>query len=372
MDEPDFSDNESVGFPSDVSCNDYTDEEGDPTPEIEIDMDSSIPLSKNSNTQGKAATKAAAAAAAASMTQKSVITKKTIPTTPVNKIQSKAQTQVQSVSSSATKDKDKSKGNDKNNKASEKAKEKDNEEQEKAKEKESQESAADKKFEFNDETIEYFSKDILGHVKKICIPNSAFNNDTALLCLLIKLQIIKEYKCVEKKCKTGKTWLGKPIQLLIHRKNGKMHDLTTSNLELMCPNCYIARYGLDIFMKVIAKAIYKCSYCGYPLNNFTNSKKKEKICMACESRIMTSGYFQQRSQFIDQLSETIDEASTLKKDEFKSSNYYNQVSQFKSFESGSKPSARKTSSENSKTFNDKPIISLNLTVPSIEDLIIEE
>ena len=35
-----------------------------------------------------------------------------------------------------------------------------------------------------------------------------------------------------------------------------------------------------------------------------------------------------------QLSDTIDEASTLKKDEFKSSNYYSQVSQFKSFDSG--------------------------------------
>lgn len=146
-------------------------------------------------------------------------------------------------------------------------------------------------------------------------------------------------------------------------------------MELICANCYIAKYGLDLFIKVIAKTIYKCLYCEYPLNNFTNSKKKERICMACESKIMKSGYFEQRSKFIDQLSDTIDEASTLKKDEFKSSNYYSQVSQFKSFESTNEgfKSARKTTSESSKkTFNDKPIITLNLTVPNIDDLISEE
>ena len=235
--------------------------------------------------------------------------------------------------------------------------------------------AADSKFQFNEETIEYFSKDILGDFKKICCVNSSFNNDTALLCLLIKLQIFKEYKCVEKKCKTGKTWLGKPIQLLIQRKNGKMQDLSISNLELICANCYISKYGLDLFIKVITKTIYTCTYCGYPLSNFTNSKKKERICMSCESKIMTSGYLEQRSKFIDQLSDTIDEASTLKKDEFKSSNYYSQVSQFKSFNStdGGFKTARKTTSESSKkTFNDKPIITLNLTVPNIDDLICEE
>lgn len=235
--------------------------------------------------------------------------------------------------------------------------------------------AADSKFQFNEETIEYFSKDIIVDVKKICVANSKFNNDTALLCLLIKLQIFKDYKCIEKKCKTGKTWLGQPIQLLINRKNGKMQDLSISNLELICANCYIAKYGLDLFIKVITKTIYKCSYCDYPLSNFTNSKKKERICMACESKIMTSGYFEQRSKFMDQLSDTIDEASTLKKDEFKSSNYYNQVSQYKSFDSsnGGFKAARTTTSESSnKTFNNKPIITLNLTIPNIDDLISEE
>lgn len=232
-------------------------------------------------------------------------------------------------------------------------------------EKETKESTTDAKFQFNEETIEYFSKDILDDVKKICVMNSSFNNETALLCLLLKLKIIKEYKCAIKKCKTGKTWLGKPIQLLVHRKNGKWHDLTTGNLELICPNCYIAAYGVDLFIKVIATTIYKCTYCGFPLNNFSNSKKKERICMACESRIVSSSYFGKRSEYINELKDTIDESSQLKKDEFTHSNYYSEVSRYKSFDNGAKKDAKSSNT----TFNDKPIINLNLSVPTIDELI---
>jgi hypothetical protein len=331
MSEPEFSDIELDGFPCDTCCDDYfvdsddaRDAESSP---IEIDMDSS-PI------------KPAISA---------IETTNTI--TPMKRIISKKP--IIKRESASTKDSSKKK-------VVEKVKE----------------PVADKKFQFNEETIEYFCKDILGDVNKICVANSTFKNDTALLCLLLKLKVFEEYKCSTKKCKTGKTWLGAPIQLLIHRKNSKMYDLSLSNLELICANCYISKYGIDLFVKVIDKTIYKCSYCNYPLSNFTKSKKKERICMSCEAKIMTSGYFEQRSKFIDQLSDTIDEASTLKKDEFKSSNYYNQVSQFKSFDStndGNIKTAKKTYSVSSnKTFNNKPIITLNLTVPNIDDLISED
>lgn len=343
MSEPEFSDNESNGLLDDISCDDYcgdSDASRDAVSStIEIDMDSS-PINTSTSTSAIKITKPIEP-------QKQIITKK--PIIKKEPIETKPKPLAKSKVSSTTKE---------------------------LKTENATESATDHKFQFNEETIEYFSKDILGDVKKICVVNSRFNNDTALLCLLIKLQIIKEYKCVEKKCKTGKTWLGQPIQLLIHRKNEKQHDLSINNLELICANCYIAKYGLDLFIKVIAKTIYTCTYCGYPLSNFKNSKKKERICMACESKIMSSGYFEQRSKFIDQLSDTIDEASSLKKDEFKSSNYFSQVSQYKSFDSdegGDFKSARKIISEASKkTFNDKPIITLNLTVPNIDDLISEE
>lgn len=374
--EPEYSDGEidSVGFPSDISCNDYSDDDArDEALDVEIEMDfSPNKTNMRSNTQPKSnvSTTVAAPVAVATPT-KPVIAKKAIvkkESSKEPKLDAKLELKKE-IKKPTTRESKKTATweGETEVKAKKEAKEQ---------RKEEKESATDAKFQFNEETIEYFSKDILGDVKKICIPNSTFNNDTALLCLLIKLGIIKEYKCVEKKCKTGKTWLGQPIQLLIHRKNGKMHDLSESNLELMCANCYIAKYGLDMFIKVAVRTIYKCSYCGYPLGSkFTNSKKKERICMACESRIMTSGYFEQRSRFIDQLSDTIDEASTLKKDEFKSSNYYSQVSQFKSFDSidsNTRTSRTAKSESSTKTFNNKPIIALNLTVPNIEDLITEE
>ena len=139
--------------------------------------------------------------------------------------------------------------------------------------KESKESKDDAKFDFNEQTIDFFSRDL--DLKKICIKKSPFKNDTALLCLLFKGKVIKEYRCNIKKCKTGKTWLGKPIQLLINRKNSRMEDLTIENLELICPNCFIALYGLDLFQKALDKTIYKCKICSFPLNKFSNTNKKE-------------------------------------------------------------------------------------------------
>ena len=370
MSEPELSDNESDGFSDGftdgVGCNAYSDDLRDFEEEhsdIEIDMESSPIIPANKTKSSTSPIKTAATITHTNTPIKPIITKKPI----VKK----------TTTSSSNSDRKETNQTILKEKAPSKKGPKELKKEAVETTKESVvESAADSKFQFNEDTIEYFSKDILGDVKKICVPNSSFNNDTALLCLLLKLQIFKEYKCIEKKCKTGKTWLGNPIQLLIHRKNGKMQDLSINNLELICANCYIAKYGLDLFVKVITKTIYTCTYCGYPLSNFTNSKKKERICMSCESKIMTSGYFQQRSKFIDQLSDTIDEASTLKKDEFKSSNYYSQVSQFKSFDAtdgGGFKSTRKATSESSKkTFNDKPIIALNLTVPNIDDLISEE
>jgi len=363
--EPDISDIESDGFPSDISCNVYSEnlsDDGDVSSEIEIDMDSR-PIINAANKSTISVNKIEPTISPKTKNIEPI--KRTIKKKPIVKKESTSSKE----STSQPLKKGKETKETKEPRESNTSKVVKNENETKA-------LAADNKFQFNEETIEYFCKDILGDVNKICVANSTFKNDTALLCLLLKLQVFKEYKCVEKKCKTGKTWLGAPIQLLIHRRNGKMYDLTTTNLELICPNCYISKYGLDLFVKVIAKTIYKCSYCEYPLSNFTNSKKKERICMSCEAKIMTSGYFEQRSKFIDQLSDTIDEASTLKKDEFKSSNYYNQVSQYKSFNStdeGGIKASRKTTSESSKkTFNDKPIITLNLTVPNIDDLISED
>ena len=46
---------------------------------------------------------------------------------------------------------------------------------------------------------------------------------------------IKEYKC---ECCGRKTWLGKPIPLELHHKDGNHNNNTISNYALLCPNCH--------------------------------------------------------------------------------------------------------------------------------------
>lgn len=46
---------------------------------------------------------------------------------------------------------------------------------------------------------------------------------------------IKEYKC--ENC-GNTTWLGNPIPLEVHHKDGNRHNNTIENFVLLCPNCH--------------------------------------------------------------------------------------------------------------------------------------
>lgn len=46
---------------------------------------------------------------------------------------------------------------------------------------------------------------------------------------------IKEHKC---ECCGLSTWLGKPIPLELHHRNGDRYNNTLNNFELLCPNCH--------------------------------------------------------------------------------------------------------------------------------------
>ena len=46
---------------------------------------------------------------------------------------------------------------------------------------------------------------------------------------------IKEHKC--ESC-GRKTWLGKPIPLELHHKDGNRNNNTITNFQLLCPNCH--------------------------------------------------------------------------------------------------------------------------------------
>lgn len=180
MSEPEFSDNESDGFPDDISCDDYCGDSDDSrnaeSSIIEIDMDSKpiINTARKPTIQPK---------------PKDIVPIKSISIITKKPIIKKANTS--SIDACLAE----SNKSVKNEKVSSK---KGTKELKKEAVETTTESAADSKFQFNEETIEYFSKDILGDFKKICVAKSTFNNDTALLCLLFKLHIFKEYKCVEK------------------------------------------------------------------------------------------------------------------------------------------------------------------------------
>ena len=46
---------------------------------------------------------------------------------------------------------------------------------------------------------------------------------------------IKEYKC---ECCGRRTWMGQPIPLELHHKDGNHNNNTISNYSLLCPNCH--------------------------------------------------------------------------------------------------------------------------------------
>lgn len=45
----------------------------------------------------------------------------------------------------------------------------------------------------------------------------------------------KEYKC---ECCGNSEWMGRPIPLEVHHKDGNRNNNTLENFELLCPNCH--------------------------------------------------------------------------------------------------------------------------------------
>ena len=230
-------------------------------------------------------------------------------------------------------------------------------------------SKAEDKFEFNEETINYFTKDL--DAKKILIKhqqNSPFFqklNDTLLICLLLKLGKFKDYHCNTEKCKVGKLWNGNPIQLILIRINNIHHDLSINNLELICANCYMVKYGLDIFIKKKKEAILLCSFCDFPLVKFKDSRKKKGICLSCENQMSKISFEKQEDKFYNNLKNTYNDNPVLS-DDIKNTNCTSEPSKYKSFSTNS----GNTNSSKAKSVTiQTPIIELNMSLPDLSDLI---
>ena len=247
----------------------------------------------------------------------------------------------------------------------------------------------EEKFEFDEETINFFAKDL--DERKILIvhnPNSPILekiNDTKVICLLLKLGHFKDYHCNTPKCKVGKIWIDKPIQLILNRINNNQNDLSFINLELICANCFMIKYGLDIFIKKKAEIILTCSICDFPLVKFKNGRKSKGICLACEKQMNRFSYEKQEDEFCNKLQNMYSDNPVLS-DDIKHTKYYGDASKYKSYDTNS--SSNSTAHSKSKynvSFNDSkkntdasklsskstplPLIELNMSMPSLFDLI---
>lgn len=69
---------------------------------------------------------------------------------------------------------------------------------------------------------------------EICVENSDYKNTTFLAERLVREGVF-DYKC---NCCGVVEWLGKPLKLHLHHKNGVNNDHRVINLELLCPNCH--------------------------------------------------------------------------------------------------------------------------------------
>lgn len=228
-------------------------------------------------------------------------------------------------------------------------------------------------FEFNQENIDFFSKDL--DYKKILIKQSHFTHETKLICLLLKHNLIEEYKCSTVKCKVKNIWNGKPIQLILIRKNSIQNDLSIDNLELICANCYMTLYGLEMFVKKKKEAILNCEYCSFPLVKFSNNRKKKGTCIGCEKKMNKYIDAAKFESYNNELKETY-KSNLILNDDINTTNYYKEVSRYKSLDS-CKGKQNGQNGHNSKSNDPKlnsksNIIVLNTTVPDLSALISDE
>jgi len=220
-------------------------------------------------------------------------------------------------------------------------------------------------FEFNQENIDFYTNYL--DFKKILIKKSPFTNDIQVICLLLKHKIITDYCCSVDKCKVKNLWINNPIQLILHRKNNIQNDLSSFNLELICGNCYLSKYGLDIFKKKEKEIIFKCNICDFPLVKFNNTRKKKGICLSCEKKMNNVFNENIDGKYYTKIQGLYND-NPLLSEEHKEANYYKNTGKSKYSSTYKKPNYSMSSQEtNSK--NNEPIVSLNLTLPKIDDLI---
>ena len=136
-------------------------------------------------------------------------------------------------------------------------------------------------------------------IKEFFIVDSPFaGTENELIQLAISTEVISEYRCYGEHCKVVKTWHRKPITLILARKNNTSKDLTPSNLELLCPNCFCSIYGKSLPASMIPIRII-CQICGFDISKFGKKYTISRTCKMCEKKSV--------NQFEDKLIENYEE-----------------------------------------------------------------
>ena len=125
-------------------------------------------------------------------------------------------------------------------------------------------------------------KEPLKIFKNHCTVDVPKYKDEVLIVIMIRLKMLKDYKCHSPGCTVKKCWKRKPMQLFLNRKNNRKYDLRADNLELLCANCYVQNYGLQKLLIKTDALFLKCAICKYPLSNTKNNGKiYRKIYKKC-------------------------------------------------------------------------------------------
>jgi hypothetical protein len=90
-------------------------------------------------------------------------------------------------------------------------------------------------------------------------------------------------------------------------------------------------YGQELFKKQLLKSTFTCKYCKFPLVNFSNGRKKNGVCLACENKMLKASCDQDDADYNKQLKQLYSENPVLGED-MKKSKYYNEVSRYKKFD----------------------------------------
>jgi len=126
-------------------------------------------------------------------------------------------------------------------------------------------------------------------------------------------------------------------------------------------------YGLDIFKKKEKEIIFKCETCGFPLVKFNNTRKKKGICLSCEKKMNNVFNENIDGKFYTKIQGLYND-NPLLSEEHKEANYYKNTGKSKYSSTYKKPNYSMPSQDN-KFKNNEQIVSLNMSLPKIDDLI---